>query len=84
MVRQATRSPGVALRHSLKHADQLVFMQGNTLVSLTDVALGVALPIHSHISMNGILSDYVPPRYMGALKVQKGDAHSLACPVGSS
>mmetsp|Transcript_5202 Transcript_5202/g.14922 ORF Transcript_5202/g.14922 Transcript_5202/m.14922 type:complete len:128 (+) Transcript_5202:215-598(+) len=40
--------------------------EGNTLISLTDLALGVALPIHAHIGLNGILSDYVPPRYLGA------------------
>ena len=43
----------------------LSILQGNTLISLTDLALGVALPIHAHIGMNNILSDYVPPRYLG-------------------
>lgn len=40
--------------------------EGNKLITLTDLALGVALPIHAHIGLNNILSDYVPPRYMGA------------------
>ncbi|QDZ18031.1 succinate dehydrogenase [Chloropicon primus] len=30
-----------------------------------DLALGVALPLHSHITMNMVFSDYVPPGMRG-------------------
>lgn len=33
---------------------------------VADLALGVVMPIHSHISVNGVISDYVPKAYMGA------------------
>lgn len=42
--------------------------EDNKLISLTDLALGVALPIHAHIGLNGILSDYVPPRFIGVTR----------------
>lgn len=39
---------------------------GSTLTMVADLALGVVMPIHSHISVNGVISDYVPKAYMGA------------------
>lgn len=53
--------------------------QGNTLISLTDLALGVALPIHAHIGLNGILSDYVPPRYLGAHRCVPRQSATARC-----
>lgn len=41
-------------------------LQGSTLTLVADLALGVVMPIHSHISVNGVISDYVPKAYMGA------------------
>jgi len=53
--------------------------EGNTLISLTDLALGVALPIHAHIGLNGILSDYVPPRYLGAHRCVPRQSATARC-----
>ncbi|CAL54960.1 Succinate dehydrogenase [ubiquinone] cytochrome b small subunit, CybS [Ostreococcus tauri] len=33
-----------------------------------DLALGVALPVHSHIALNFIISDYVPKSARGATR----------------
>lgn len=30
-----------------------------------DVALGIAIPVHSHIAINSVLSDYVPKSVRG-------------------
>lgn len=27
---------------------------------INDVALGLAIPVHSHVAMNSVLSDYMP------------------------
>ena len=43
----------------------LVLLQGTALQRVTDVALGVAIPVHSHIAINSVLSDYVPKSVMG-------------------
>ena len=32
-----------------------------------DLALGVAIPVHSHIAINSVLSDYVPKSVLGEL-----------------
>ena len=34
-----------------------------------DLALGVLIPVHSHIGMNGVISDYVPPSMRSAVRV---------------
>ena len=34
----------------------------------TDIALGVAIPLHSHVAINSVLSDYVPRSVKGALQ----------------
>jgi succinate dehydrogenase (ubiquinone) membrane anchor subunit len=39
--------------------------QGSTLTRFADLALGVALPIHSHIAVNNVISDYVPKNVAG-------------------
>ena len=39
--------------------------QGSTLTRFADLALGVVIPIHSHIAVNGVISDYVPKTYIG-------------------
>ena len=43
----------------------LMLPQGTALQRVTDVALGVAIPVHSHIAINSVLSDYVPKSVMG-------------------
>ena len=40
-------------------------LQGTALQRVTDVALGVVIPVHSHIAINSVLSDYVPKSVMG-------------------
>ena len=38
------------------------------LTKAADLAMGIVIPIHSHIAMNGVLSDYMPkiaPKAMG-------------------
>lgn len=42
-----------------------ILLQGTALQRVTDVALGVAIPVHSHIAINSVLSDYVPKSVMG-------------------
>ena len=44
-------------------------LQGSTLTMVADLALGVVMPIHSHISVNGVISDYVPKAYMGVVSI---------------
>jgi len=39
--------------------------EGNVFIKPVDVALGVALPLHSHITCNMVISDYVPPAARG-------------------
>lgn len=41
-------------------------MQGTYLGKAADLALGVAIPVHSHIAINSVLSDYVPKSVLGA------------------
>ena len=43
--------------------------QGTALTRLTDLALGVIIPVHGHIGLNGVISDYVPPRFMGEFSI---------------
>lgn len=38
------------------------------LTRLTDLALAAVIPLHMHVGVNGIVSDYVPPRYIGATR----------------
>jgi len=47
----------------------LVFVlpDGNVVATLFNVVLGIALPVHAHIGMSGILTDYVPKFSKGAL-----------------
>mmetsp|Transcript_1867 Transcript_1867/g.4220 ORF Transcript_1867/g.4220 Transcript_1867/m.4220 type:complete len:99 (+) Transcript_1867:422-718(+) len=35
--------------------------QDSALLRPVDLALGLALPLHSHITCNMVISDYVPP-----------------------
>ena len=43
----------------------LVFLQDTTFGKVLDLALGVAIPVHSHIAINSVLSDYVPKSVLG-------------------
>ena len=40
-------------------------LQHSYLGRTVDVALGVALPLHSHVAINSVLSDYVPKSVRG-------------------
>ena len=40
-------------------------MQDTTFGKAVDLALGVAIPVHSHIAINSVLSDYVPKSVLG-------------------
>lgn len=42
-----------------------VMLQGSYLGKASDVALGIAIPVHSHIAINSVLSDYVPKSVRG-------------------
>lgn len=35
-------------------------LQGSVMTRLCDLGLGVALPFHSHVAMNAVISDYLP------------------------
>jgi succinate dehydrogenase (ubiquinone) membrane anchor subunit len=39
--------------------------QGSYLGKASDIALGIAIPVHSHIAINSVLSDYVPKSVRG-------------------
>ena len=36
------------------------------ILRATDFALGVAVPVHAHVAINSVISDYVPKSVMGA------------------
>ena len=40
-------------------------LQGSYLGKAADIALGIAIPVHSHIAINSVLSDYVPKSVRG-------------------
>ena len=42
-----------------------LYLQHTPLTRLTDFALAAVIPVHMHVGANGIVSDYVPPRFMG-------------------
>ena len=42
--------------------------QGSQLQKPVDLALGVVGPVHSHIAMNMVLSDYCPPALRGVAR----------------
>ena len=35
------------------------------ILRATDFALGVAVPVHAHVAINSVISDYVPKSVMG-------------------
>ncbi|CAL5227432.1 g10395 [Coccomyxa viridis] len=39
-----------------------------TFGKAVDLALGVAIPVHSHIAINSVLSDYVPKSVLGVTR----------------
>lgn len=39
--------------------------QGSAPRKAVDLALGVAIPVHSHIALNAVISDYVPTSVRG-------------------
>lgn len=52
-------------------------MQDTPLIRLTDLALGVIIPAHAHVGMAGIVSDYVPPRFMGEARYWRTRSSAL-------
>jgi succinate dehydrogenase (ubiquinone) membrane anchor subunit len=52
--------------------------ENTPLIRLTDLALGVVIPLHAHVGLNGVVSDYVPPRFMGASRWGLLAASSIA------
>ena len=42
-------------------------LQGSTLTRGADLALALVLPVHSHVAMNNVISDYVPKNVAGKL-----------------
>ncbi len=48
-------------------------LQDTTFGKAVDLALGVAIPVHSHIAINSVLSDYVPKSVLGKFHVPMGN-----------
>ena len=54
----------------VQHKLALVLSQGNLLqgglvVRAADVAMGVFIPLHSHVALNSVMTDYVPKSALG-------------------
>ena len=45
----------------------LCLLQDTALGKAVDIALGIAIPVHSHQAINSVLSDYVPKSVLGEL-----------------
>ena len=45
--------------------DIVPVLQGSYLGKAADIALGIAIPVHSHVAINSVLSDYVPKSVRG-------------------
>jgi CybS, succinate dehydrogenase cytochrome B small subunit len=60
---------------AMQHEGACVLVKGTALTKLTDLALGIIIPFHSHVAMNSVISDYVPklvsPGALGALNHQR-------------
>ncbi len=58
-------------------------LQGSVPYQGLDLALGVAIPVHSHIAINSVVSDYVPKSFKGKLSMRMlrtaDSIHSKAC-----
>lgn len=53
-------------------------LQGSTLTRGADLALALVLPVHSHVAMNNVISDYVPKNVAGKLHHGVGTVAGLA------
>ncbi len=53
-------------------------LQGSTLTRGADLALALVLPVHSHVAMNNVISDYVPKNVAGKLRHGVGTVAGLA------
>lgn len=47
----------------------LIAPDGSSVQKVSDMALGIALCLHSHIHINSVLSDYVPKSVLGTTRV---------------
>mmetsp|Transcript_40363 Transcript_40363/g.71759 ORF Transcript_40363/g.71759 Transcript_40363/m.71759 type:complete len:176 (-) Transcript_40363:17-544(-) len=67
----------------LLFAFPLMFILGPPYVFPVDLAMGVALPVHGHIGMNYVVSDYAPKAWK-LMGLAKGTARlgTQACRVG--
>jgi hypothetical protein len=45
-------------------------VQGSLPRKAVDVGLGIAIPVHSHIALNAVISDYVPKSVRGTPSFQ--------------
>ena len=57
--------PGVVKTCPALVVATLLLLQDTTLGKVLDLGLGVAIPVHSHIAINSVLSDYVPKSVLG-------------------
>ncbi len=53
-------------------------LQGSTLTRGADLALALVLPVHSHVAMNNVISDYVPKNVAGKPRRGFGTVAGLA------
>ena len=58
-----------AVAHICKRRTVLCASQGSTLTRGADLALALVLPVHSHVAMNNVISDYVPKNVAGKLVI---------------
>ena len=56
-VRLSSRSCKLGNKHK---AEAQAALQGSAVQRISDVGLGVAIPLHSHMAMNSVITDYVP------------------------
>jgi hypothetical protein len=47
----------------------MIHRQGSTFEKVADWTLAVAIPVHSHISMNAVVTDYIPKAFRGEVPV---------------
>lgn len=48
-----------------KECLKCALVQGSSARRAVDVGLGIAIPVHSHVALNSVISDYVPKSVRG-------------------
>ena len=51
----------------MRYTVRFCVLQGSVLTRCADLALAVVLPVHSHVAVNNVISDYVPKNVAGKL-----------------